>query len=111
MKYSDEEALAEILRRSEKIRETRNRRSCRNLSVLAGVLCVLLITVIVLMPGGGTVMAGTVYGAFLLSPEAGGYILSSVIAFALGVVVTLLIHKKKNTPSKKNEKNDEEENS
>ena len=33
---------------------------------------------------------GSVYGAFLLSQEAGGYVMTAVIAFALGVAVTLL---------------------
>ena len=50
----------------------------------------LLVLVIGLFPGSGTAPAGSVYGAFLLSAEAGGCVLAAVIAFALGVAVTLL---------------------
>ncbi|MBQ0134292.1 MAG: hypothetical protein KBS46_04090 [Clostridiales bacterium] len=41
--------------------------------------------------------AGSVYGSFLLSREAGGYVLIALIAFVLGVTVTLLcLHYRKN---------------
>lgn len=58
-------------------------------------LCSALLAVLVL---GITVMpeklavtsAGSVYGSFLLSREAGGYVLIALIAFVLGVAVTLL---------------------
>ena len=65
----------------------------------------LLVLVIGLFPGSGTASAGSVYGAFLLSREAGGYVLAAVIAFALGVCVTLLCARKKenNTQSDKEE--------
>ena len=55
----------------------------------------LLVLVIGLFPGSGTAYAGSVYGAFLLSRKAGGYVLAAVIAFALGVCVTLLCARKK----------------
>ena len=90
MKYTTEEALAEIMRRSEQVSIRRNRRACRVLSVAAGALTLLLVLVIGLFPGGGTGSGRSLYGAFLLSREAGGYVLAAVIAFSLGVVVTLL---------------------
>ena len=55
----------------------------------------LFFLVIGLFPGSGTASAGSVYGAFLLSREADGYVLAAVIAFALGVCVTLLCARKK----------------
>lgn len=105
MKYTTEEALAEILRRSERVSIRRDRRVCRVLSCAAGALMCLLVLVIGLFPGSGTASAGSVYGAFLLSREAGGYVLAAVIAFALGVCVTLLCARKKknNTQSDKEE--------
>ena len=46
---------------------------------------------ITVIPGKNAVTsAGSVYGSFLLSREAGGYVLIALIAFVLGVTVTLL---------------------
>ena len=101
MKYTTEEALAEILRRSEQVLIRRNRRAVRRLSGASGALLAVLVVVIGLFPGSGTASAGSVYGAFLLSREAGGYVLAAVIAFALGVTVTLLSLKQKRKNSEK----------
>ena len=91
MKYTTEEALAEIMRRSGQIIMQRERRACRVLSGITAALFAMLVLVIALLPGKATVSSsGSVYGAFLLSQEAGGYVLAAVIAFALGVAVTLL---------------------
>ena len=106
MKYTTEEALAEIMHRKDQIVLRRNRRSCRVLSGVSGMLLVFLLLVICMMPGRtGSAFTGTVYGSFLLSAEAGGYVLAAVIAFALGVCVTLLCARKKknNTQSDKEE--------
>ena len=57
--------------------------------------------------GGGTGAArDSVYGSFLLSPEAGGYVLAAVIAFALGVAVTLFCLKRKKLSSEDKKKED-----
>ena len=73
MKYTTEEALAEIMRRSEQIMIRRDRRACRRLSGAAGALLAALVLVIAVMPGGGAAApTESVYGAFLLSREAGG---------------------------------------
>ena len=91
LKYTTEEALAEIMRRSEIIVLQRNRRACHVLSGMAGALLALLVLVIAVLPGKiGTASTESVYGSFLLSKEAGGYVLAAVIFFALGVCVTLL---------------------
>lgn len=104
MKYTSEEALAEVMRRSDRIVLRRSRRSCRILSGASALLTAILLLVICNMPGGSdSVFTGTVYGSFLLSAEAGGYVLAAVLAFVLGVSVTLLCVKKKNvhlTPPK-----------
>ena len=96
MKYTTEEALAEIMTRRDQIILRRDRRACRKLSGAAGALFAVLVLVIALLPGKATVSSsGSVYGSFLLSQEAGGYVLAAVIAFALGVCVTLLCLKVK----------------
>ena len=105
MKYTTEEALAEIMRRSEQITILRkNRRACQRFSAAAGALFAVLILVIAgMQEKPGITPAGSVYGAFLLSQQAGGYVLASVIAFTLGVAVTLLCLKMKKSSTRKKE--------
>ncbi len=91
MKYQTDEALREILRRGEQIAVRRERRTIRALAGATGALFMALVLAIGF--GAHRVSSNrfqSVYGSFLLSPEAGGYVLAAVIAFALGVTVTLL---------------------
>ncbi|MCR5148376.1 MAG: YhcB family protein [Eubacterium sp.] len=91
MKYTNKEALAEIMRRSDQIMIKKSRRACRVLSCVSGVLFMGLVFLIALTPKDMTVTSeGSVYGAFMLSRESGGYVLVAVIAFTLGIAVTLL---------------------
>lgn len=91
MKYTTDEALAEIMHRSERIALQRIRRSCQRLTGICSALLAVLVLGITVMPEKLAVTsAGSVYGSFLLSREAGGYVLIGLIAFALGVAVTLL---------------------
>ena len=91
MKYTPDEALSQILRRSERIALRRKRRSCQRLGGICSTLLAVLALSITVMPGRIAVTsAGSVYGSFLLSREAGGYVLIALIAFVLGVAVTLL---------------------
>lgn len=91
MKYSTEKALSEIALRRKRITEARKRRTCRRLSVGACALfAALTMAVTSLSEHTAVASADTVYGSFLLGQEAGGYVLAAVIAFALGVTVTLL---------------------
>lgn len=91
MKYAPDEALSQILRRSERIALRRKRRSCQRLGGICSALLAVLALSITVMPGRTAVTsAGSVYGSFLLSREAGGYVLIALIAFVLGVAVTLL---------------------
>ena len=93
MRLTNEEALREVLKRGDAVRRRRERRGIQVLGCVTGVLAVALICVIATLSGGGTGSAGTAYGAFLLSAEAGGYVLTAVIAFAVGVVLTVVIHR------------------
>ncbi len=98
MKYKPEEALSEILRRSERVTLRRKRRSCQRLGGICGALLAVLVLGITVMPGKNSATSvSSVYGSFLLSREAGGYVLIALIAFALGIAVTLLClnHRKK----------------
>ncbi len=92
MNYSDEDALKEVLKRKDNVIRKRNAKACGYLGAASAVLLAALITVISVFPAGSSVTGtdGTVYGAFILEREAGGYVFASVIAFILGIVVTLL---------------------
>ena len=110
MKYTTEEALAEIMRRKDQIVLRRCRKSCRVLSGVSAMFMVFLLLVICMMPGRtGSAFTGTVYGSFLLSAESGGYVLAAVIAFVLGVCITLLClrYKRLKTSQKEGDRPDE----
>ena len=113
MKYTTDEALAEVLRRSDQLVRRRDRRTCGRLFGLTGALLAALVLVIALLPEtAATAYNGSVYGSFLLSAEAGGYVLAAVIAFALGVVITLLCLKQRQknrdiSPPKNHRKEDD----
>ena len=97
MKYTNEEMVSEILKRSDKVRDERRKRNSLYLGTASAVLLAALIAVIGFMPTGmsGGYTENTMYGAFLLGREAGGYVLAAVIAFVLGVTVTLLAVKRR----------------
>lgn len=91
MKYTTEQALLEILRRRDRVLVRRTRRACQILSGVCSVLLVSLTAVIAVLPQQHALnRKETVYGAFLLSSEACGYVLTAVLAFAAGSAVTLL---------------------
>lgn len=105
LKYTPDEALSQILRRSERIALRRKRRSCQRLTGICSALLAVLVLGITVMPEKLAVTsAGSVYGSFLLSREAGGYVLIALIAFVLGVAVTLLCqHCRKKQEDTRNE--------
>ena len=96
---SIEDQITEIRRRSLLYRE---KKQIRALSFLASGIGVLLMAVLLLAPGvSGTVgISSSHLGATILGPEAGGYVIVALLAFALGIIVTLLIQKKKSINTK-----------
>ncbi len=100
--------LSEIMKRSAKIAKKRDRKKSIVLSNAVAFLSVVLIAAVGLFPrwsGSGTAYGDTVFGSFLLSSEAGGYVLAAVIAFVLGVIITFIClrMKKKNNAVKDQE--------
>ena len=73
MKYTNEEMVSEILKRSDKVRDERRKRNNLYLGTASAVLLAALIAVIGFMPTGmsGGYTENTMYGAFLLGREAG----------------------------------------
>ena len=99
MKYTNEEMVSEILKRSDKVRDERRKKSSLYLGAASAVLLAALIAVIGFMPTGmsGGYTENTMYGAFLLGREAGGYVIVALLSFALGITVTLITQKYRRT--------------
>ncbi len=92
MGYTDEEILREALLRSKNVLRRRRERTTRVLAGASAALLTGLIVLIALMPAQltGTYSQSSLYGSLMLGREAGGYVLVAVIAFLLGVSVTVL---------------------
>lgn len=91
MKYSLEQSLHELSARSRRLRRKRKRESLGALSAASLVLFAALIVSVRTVAGRlGPGAESSVLGAFVLPNAAGGYILAGVIAFVLGVIITLV---------------------
>lgn len=91
MKYDNETALVRIYKRSG---ELKRRAKNRVTGILTSVIAALLVAEaavwnMIIVPGDAA-PAGSTYGAFMLMGESGIYVLIGVVAFALGVVITLI---------------------
>ena len=87
----DREAkLDEIFRRAEAIRRRQEEHRTRLLGGATAALALALIVTVGGFAGRGAEIRGTALGAFLLGPEAGGYVLVALLAFMLGIVAALL---------------------
>ena len=90
-----------MLRRGRKLKRQRAKRAVGELFVAA------FIVTCALIPSIGRLYSSTgsdgknAYGSFLLPTEAGGFILAAVIAFAVGVGVTVWILKYRNNHENK----------
>ena len=94
MKYTKENAITEIKRRSRGIKREREKRLTKALMAVTCFIAIALVGEVGLMTGPTSEgdMA-SVYGSFMLSPESGIYVLVAVVAFLVGVAITLLIKK------------------
>ncbi|SNU08224.1 hypothetical protein SAMN06297422_11664 [Lachnospiraceae bacterium] len=98
MKYSTEEALNEIMKRGALVREKKEKQRTRILTASAFVVGIMLMCVLSIYAGAAARSSESVYGSFLLPAEAGGYVLTAVLAFTLGVIIAVLVrsYRKKN---------------
>ena len=102
MKYTKDEALEEILKRGRKIREKRNKQIAGVLSTTTVILTFILFLSISIFTGNVVTETHSAYGSFLLPTEVLGYVIVAVIAFVMGVIITVIVRKK-------NKENDKEE--
>ncbi len=94
MKYTKDEALEEILKRGRKIREKRNKQITGVLSTTTVVLTFILFVSISIFTGNVVTETHSAYGSFLLPTEVLGYVIVAVIAFVMGVIITVIVRKK-----------------
>ena len=86
-----EEQLRRMHMRAAEIKREEDRSRLRALGSLSGVLLVCLVVALQqLQCLQHVILTGQSTGSSLLDESAGGYVLAAVIAFALGVTVTLL---------------------
>lgn len=91
MKYREEAAFEEIKRRGKRIKQRHEQRVRRILSASTAGLALVLLAVLSIFTGVGKAGGETLYGSFLMPAEAGGYVLTALIAFAFGVAITMSI--------------------
>lgn len=97
---STDDQLREIMRRAELVKEKRNVKKVIMMNAVASGLCAaLLIAVALYLPNlspAQTQMIETQYGSLLLAAPYIGYVIVGLLAFALGICITLLcVHLKK----------------
>ena len=93
---SNEELMKGILERKKAYQA---QKQFRHLAIAGAGLGILLVAALIFAPGirGSNPAQGPVstLGATILGPEAGGYVIVALLAFALGIVVASAIQKKK----------------
>ena len=92
-----EEELTEIMKRSEQTRERRSRIKTAVIGTATAFACIVLLVIGVYGNPASGVWTKDNYGAFILEPQSGGYVLTAVIAFLLGasVITALVIYRRK----------------
>ena len=92
LRYSLEESLNQVRSRSDDIVRRREKGKAVLLTASAAVLSVLLFAALGYISGRTKPMIGeSVYGSYMLSDSAGGYVLVAVIAFSLGVLLAVAV--------------------
>ncbi len=92
MKYTSDQAVSEIMKRSKRIRQKRHQSMQAALFGASMVLFALLVTTIAGFSGySSTGATESVYGSLMLPQQAGGYVLVAVLAFACGMILAVLL--------------------
>ena len=91
MKYDLDEAAREIQRRSAILTEKKKQKRyvARYSAASTAIFALLIAVMLSLDVFGPAEIDDSVFGSFLLSKEAGGYVLVGVICFVIAVAVTL----------------------
>ena len=112
MKYGIEESLARIEERGREMQIHKKRKQAGVLAVMIVLLMVVSSVTMYRRVGLEPITeSSSSYGAFMLSEEAGGYILVGVICFTAAVVLTLVCLRfsgRKKEPSEKQKQEEKE---
>ena len=108
MQYSLNEAMNEVMARRKALLRKREANRARRYAGASAVLTLLLVLSLSRFAAGTAGAVHNGYGSFLLSANAGGYVLAGVVCFALGVIFALLC-KRSTTHKEKEEETKEEE--
>ena len=103
MKYTKDEALEEILKRGRKIRDKRNKQITGVLSTTTVILTFILFLSISIFTGNVVTGTHSAYGSFLLPTEVLGYVIVAVIAFVMGVIITVIVRQYKRKENEREE--------
>ena len=91
MKHTRDDALREIMRRSEIIRERKGRRTTRILSSMFIMLSLgVVASISAFSRSAAAVSQDSAMGSFLLRPETMGYVFIAFLAFGAGVILAVL---------------------
>ena len=106
--HSTDEQLREIMKRADVVKEKRTIRKSLHMRALSACVCaVLLIVVSFYLPQLSTVQRESGmhrYGSLLLAAPYIGYVIVGILAFALGICVTLLCIRLKELREKERER-------
>ena len=98
------------MQRGKKFRKEAERRTLHRLAAASAALTVLLVSAVTYLTHGNLAEADkTVFGAFLLPAQIGGYILVGVAAFSAGVAVSLLMRRHRKSKTSPDEANIDQE--
>lgn len=95
---SNEELMRGILQRKAFYLAQRQMRWLTGVNAGLGALLLTALCTVPGIAGGGEPYTAYAMGATILGPETGGYVIVALLAFALGIVVTVLIQKRRNMP-------------
>ncbi|MEG0570118.1 MAG: hypothetical protein RR497_00555 [Oscillospiraceae bacterium] len=90
--------VQQVIMRTEKMKKHKERLFTANLLSASFVLtsCLVLMFSLINFEFQSNVTVSNLYGAVLLYENAGGYVLAGIIAFILGIVITVLCLHSKN---------------
>lgn len=91
MKYTPDEAFEEVKRRGKKLALDHEKKMAKIMWAVSSVLMIALVGVMGLYVRTTDGLVTSAYGSFLLPVESGGYVLTAVIAFLVGVFITLIL--------------------
>lgn len=107
MRNTDEQ-LREIMRRTDVVKEKRTIRKHLRMSVLSACICAVLLTVVSFylprLSAASQESGMHRYGSLLLAAPYIGYVVVGILAFALGICVTLLCIRLKELREKERER-------